>query len=46
MKYLFTAIALLAAADFALRQGQGMRAVLAGLAGIGHAVGGWVFYGG
>lgn len=45
MKHLLAAVALLAAADFVLRQGQGMRAVLLGLARLGNAIGGWVFYG-
>lgn len=44
MKYLFIAVALLAAADMTLRQGQGMHAVMRGVAGVGHAIGGWVYY--
>ena len=46
MKPLMLAVALASTADLLLRHGQGMRAVFAAIAGIGHAVGGWVYYGG
>lgn len=45
MKPLMLAVALVSTADFALRQGQGMRAVIWGISAVGHSVGGWVFYG-
>lgn len=45
MKHLFLAIALLAVADMGFRHGQGMRAVMGGVHGLGSAVGAWVFYG-
>ena len=44
MKPLMLAIALASVADLLLRHGQGMRAVFAGVAAVGHAVGGWVYY--
>lgn len=46
MKPLMLALALASTADLLLRGGKGMQAVLAALGRIGHAVGGWVFYGG
>ena len=46
MKPLMLAVALASTADLLLRHGQGLRAIFAGIAGVGHAVGGWVFYGG
>ena len=44
MKPLLLAVALASTADLLLRHGQGMHAVIAGVAALGHSIGSWVFY--